>query len=249
MATSVKATKKPAKKRAEARLEPDERSKEPQEQKEDGEEQNDEQKQQEVQLKPEAQHREPVVRLERLEEAELPVPTLAEAQTTHKSPERQQKEKSPSPSPPSPSVVAPLSPTVSNGGYELSLCSSSSHAANTFRYSYADNGSKPAHPLPRPPAGYTNNFQMHLMIDQTMHTMRITNPQLLHQSLSSCGEDSTSAVSIRNIPKKRSIPSTSTSGREEQKLAKPQAASTPLAASSSGQRVEPDDNDQEVASM
>lgn len=240
MASSVKATKKPAKKRAEARLEPDERSKEPQEQ--------EEQKQPEVQLKPEAQRHEPVVRLERLEEAELPVPTLAEAQTTHKSPERQQKEKSPSP----PSVVAPLSPTVSNGGYELSLCTSSSHAANTFRYSYADNGSKPAHPShSRPPAGYTKNFQMHLMIDQTMHTMRITSPQLLHQSVSSSGEDSASAVSIRNIPKKRIIPITSTSGREEeeQKLAKPQAASTPLAASSSGQRVEPDDNDQEVASM
>lgn len=234
LASSVKATKKPAKKRAEARLEPDECSKEPQEQ--------EEQKQPEV-----AQRHEPVVRLERLEEAELPVPTLAEAQTTHKSPERQQKEKSPSP----PSVVAPLSPTVSNGGYELSLCTSSSHAANTFRYSYADNGSKPAHPShSRPPAGYTKNFQMHLMIDQTMHTMRITSPQLLHQSVSSSGEDSASAVSIRNIPKKRIIPITSTSGREEeQKLAKPQAASTPLAASSSGQRVEPDDNDQEVASM
>lgn len=242
-ASSVKVTKKPAKKRAEARLEPDEH-KEPQEpQKPDYIEEQNEQKQPVVQLQPEI-HREPVVHLTRLEDAELPVPTVAEAQTTHKSPERQTKEKSPSPSPLPHSIVAPLSPTVSNGGYELSFCTSSSHAANTFSYSYADHGSKPAQPVPRQPANYSQMYEMRVMIDKTVHTMRITSPQLLHQSLSSSSEDgAASAVSIRNIPKKRLIPIS------EKQLAKPQASSTPLAATSSGQGVEHDDNDHEVASM
>lgn len=274
----AKVTKKPAKKRAEARLEERE---EPQEEKPETKkpevhkepkkpelhkepkkpEINKDTSEPEVQQEPEAQPEpepqqepevqqaqlEPVVRLERLDEAEVEeaVSTLAEAHTTtQRSPEKaqQQEQQQQQESPPS---AAPLSPAISNGGYELNLCKSSSQVGNTFSFRYADNGSKPAKPVPRQPPSYFKNYQMRIMMDNEVHSVRITSPLLLHQTPSS-------STNIRNIPKKRLIQFTTSSSGDEQ-LAKPQAQSTPLAATgqSSVQNVsqERDDTDHEVASM
>lgn len=119
--------------------------------------------------------------------------------------------------------------------------------ANTFCFAFADSGSKPAHPVPRQPPAYFKNFQMRIMVDSEMHTVRITSPQLLHQALPST-EDNANATSIRNIPKKRIIRFTSGT-TQDQAVAqeKPMAASTPLARNA--QSEERDDNDSEVASM
>lgn len=237
----AKVTKKPAKKRAEARLEepleeePQQETNKPEVHKETRESES------EAQL-------ETVVRLERLEEAQLEeaaVSTLAEAHTTttttHRSPEKPQQQLPP--------AAAPLSPALSNGGYELNMCPSSSQVGNTFSFRYADNGSKPTKPVPRQPAGYFKNYQMRIMMDNEVHTVSITSPLLLHQTPSL----SSSSSNIRNIPKKRLIQFSTTSssggGGEEQQLATPpQAASTPLG---SVQHVsqERDDTDHEVAAM
>lgn len=233
----AKVTKKPAKKRAEARLEepeePQQESKKPEVHKET--------KEPEVQQEPEAQL-EAVVRLERLEKAQVEeaVSTLAEAHTTtHRSPEKAQQQQR---SPPS---AAPLSPAISNGGNELNLCPSSSQVGNTFSFRYADNGSKPTKPVPRQPPGYFKNYQMRIIMDNEVHSVSITSPLLLHQTPSS-------SSNIRNIPKKRLIQFSTTSSGEEQ-LATPQAASTPLAPTGQGsvQNVsqERDDTDHEVAAM
>ncbi|EDW65618.1 serine-rich adhesin for platelets [Drosophila virilis] len=170
----------------------------------------------------------------RIETAAPTLATLAEAQTTQLSPEQL---------PPQSQSPAP----VASGEYELDMCRSASHVANTFCFAFADSGSKPAHPVPRQPPAYFKNFQMRIMVDSEMHTVRITSPQLLHQALPST-EDNANATSIRNIPKKRIIRFTSgTSQDQAVAQAKPMAASTPLARNA--QSEERDDNDSEVASI
>ncbi|XP_030564634.1 uncharacterized protein LOC115765283 isoform X2 [Drosophila novamexicana] len=170
----------------------------------------------------------------RIETAAPTLATLAEAQTTQLSPEQL---------PPQAQSPAP----VASGEYELDMCRSASHVANTFCFAFADSGSKPAHPVPRQPPAYFKNFQMRIMVDSEMHTVRITSPQLLHQALPST-EDNANATSIRNIPKKRIIRFTSGT-TQDQAVAqeKPMAASTPLARNA--QSEERDDNDSEVASI
>ncbi|KAH8418907.1 hypothetical protein KR222_003806, partial [Zaprionus bogoriensis] len=162
---AAKATKKPAKKRAEARLEPEQR-------------QDTETQQQQLEV-----HQEQPKQQQEAEKLVPPAHTLAVAQTTRGSPDKQQ----------------------SCGEYELSLCSSSSQVGNTFSFSYADNASTPAQAVPRQPASYFKNYQMRIMMDNEVHTVRITSPILLHQVTSSNEESASTASAIRNIPKKRII--------------------------------------------
>ncbi|XP_064555665.1 mucin-5AC [Drosophila montana] len=170
----------------------------------------------------------------RMETVALTLATLAEAQTTQLSPEQL---------PPQAQSPAP----VASGEYELDMCTSASHVANTFCFAFADSGSKPAQPVPRQPPAYFTNFQMRIMVDSEMHTVRITSPQLLHQAQPST-EDNANATCIRNIPKKRIIRFTSGTNQDQAVAQeKPMAASTPLARNA--QSEERDDNDSEVASI
>ncbi|XP_062140557.1 treacle protein [Drosophila sulfurigaster albostrigata] len=192
-------------------------------------------------------------------EPSQPLATLAEAQTTQKSPEPQTL----------PSTSAATAAPAASPDYELDMCLSSSHVENTFSFSYADNGSKPTEPVEPQPASYFESYQMRLMIDNEMHNVRMTSPQLIYQHSGKGGEDNgvnaaANAAAIRNIPKKRIVRYTSgggggageggaTTNRDEakdEKQVKPVATSTPLGnnsqAAESGQR---DENDLEVAKI
>ncbi|XP_030246353.1 uncharacterized protein LOC108655353 [Drosophila navojoa] len=177
----------------------------------------------------------------RIETAMPPLATLAEAQTTHQSTEQLQ----PWSHPPESSTAPDAS-----SDYDLDMCLSSSHVTNTYSFAYEDNGSKPTKPVLRHPPAFFKNFQMRIMFDNEVHNVRITSPQLLHQSLDASTEDNASPTSIRNIPKKRIIRFTSVGGGSQELAAAhdmPMASSTPMATNTLGD--EHDDNDMEVASM
>lgn len=176
----------------------------------------------------------------RIETAAMALAMLAEAHTTHQSPEQLQPRKHP-----------PISSTgpVTSGDYDLDMCLSTSHVINTFSFAYADSGSKAVHRVLRQPPAFFKNFQMRIMVDSELHNVRITSPLLLHQSLGASAEDNANPTGIRNIPKKRII--RFTSGGSSHALAAtqdmPMASSTPLARNT--QNEEHDENDIEVASI
>ncbi|KRG07588.1 uncharacterized protein LOC26528211 [Drosophila mojavensis] len=176
----------------------------------------------------------------RTETAAPSLATLAEAQTTQQSAEQLQ----PRSQPPASSAAPDAS-----GDYDLDMCLTSSHVANTYSFAYEDSGSKPTKPVLRQPPAFFKNFQMRIMVDNEMHSVRITSPQVLHQSLDAT-DDNASPTGIRNIPKKRIIHFTSVGGGIQELAAAqdmPMASSTPLATNT--QIEEHDDNDMEVASI
>ncbi|XP_043072154.1 mucin-5AC [Drosophila grimshawi] len=171
----------------------------------------------------------------RLESAAGPtLTTLAEAHTTQQLPDHQ---------PPS------AASSFTSGEYELDMCWSANQVGNTYNFTYANSGSKPAQSVPRQSPDYFNNFQMRIMVDSEIHNVRITHPQLLHQSLPSAEEECASVTSIRNIPKKRIIQFNNGAKQDQPNVEKdkPMASSTPL--TTRAQSVERDNNDLEVVAI